>query len=75
MTEPEVTRVGLLDMQICVPKAYTDEQVLEAAETLCECGTTGGWHIRREGDPALCGAPERMTCANDPDNVHVMLDA
>lgn len=75
MTEPNIARHGILDCQICVPADYTDEQVLKAAEGLNPCGASGGWHIRKEGSKYLNGAPERVTCEDDPDNVHIMLDA
>ena len=70
----EVTKVGVLDMQVCVPKEWTDEQVLEFAETKNPSGTNG-WFVRREGDKALNGDPERNQCNKHKDNVHIMLDA
>ena len=70
-----VTKHGLLDMQVCVPKEWTDEQVIEFAEQKYPCGTTNGWQVRREGDEALAGSPERVECAQDPNSVHIMLDA
>ena len=75
MSEPMVTKRGILDMQVCVPKEWTDEQVLYFAEKEFPCGTQNGWHIRREGSELLFGSPERVTCANDDNNVHIMLDA
>ena len=70
-----VTKHGLLDMQVCVPKDWTDEQVIEFAEQKYPCGTTNGWHIRREGHELLSGSPERVQCAQDQSSVHIMLDA
>ena len=75
MTQPNVVKHGLLDMQICVPKEYTDAQVVEAANRLNPCGTNNGWFIRKQGSKYLAGKDERVTCAKDPDNVHIMLDA
>lgn len=71
----EVTKHGLLDMQVCVPKNWTDEQVREFAETKYPCGTENGWFIRRTGDKALNGDDERVTCESRADHVHIMLDA
>lgn len=71
----EVTRRGLLSMQVCVPKAWTDEQVKAFAESSNPCGTENGWFIRREGDKALAGDAERVPCGGRSDHVHVMLDA
>lgn len=71
----EVTRRGALDMQVCVPAAWTDEQVKSFADRENLCGTSNGWSIRRDGDPALGGDPERRQCASREGHVHIMLDA
>ncbi len=74
-TEPAVVHKGGLDMQVCVPEDWIDEQVLAFANTRNPCGTEHGWHIRREGDEALRGDPERAVCRRDEGFVHLMLDA
>lgn len=66
---------GLLDMQVCVPKEWTDAQVLAFAEREYPCGTQSGWQIRREGSESLKGMPERNQCAQSSSRVHIMLDA
>lgn len=71
----EITKTGALDMQVCVPGDWTDEQVKSFADTHNLCGTEHGWQIRREGDPALAGCPERIQCADRSGHVHIMLDA
>jgi len=71
----EVTRTGALDMQVCVPKDWTNEAVKAFADIENPCGTEHGWHIRKEGDPALNGEPERQPCNTIKGFVHVMLDA
>lgn len=73
--KPNLVRASLLDMQICVPKEYTDEQVIEAAELLNPSGTKNGWQIRKQGHEDLRGDDERVTCAKWDENVHVTLDA
>lgn len=70
-----VTRRGALDMQVCVPAEWTDEQVVAFAEVEYPCGTTHGWAIRRAGSDLLRGSPERQSCGNGGPNVHIMLDA
>ncbi len=75
MDQPEVTRTGILDMQVCVPKNWSDFEVRAFAEQENRCGTTAGWAIRRQGDPALIGMAERGQCAERTDFVHIMLDA
>lgn len=74
-TKPEVTRVGPLDMQVCVPKEWDDDQVKTFANCEQMCGTTRGWQIRKEGNKALNGDPERVLCEDREGFVHVMLDA
>lgn len=71
----EVTRTGALDMQVCVPVDWLDQQVLDFANKMNPCGTEHGWHIREKGDPALAGAPERVPCEGRSHHVHIMLDA
>ena len=73
--EAEVTRAGALDMQVCVPQNWTNEQVVKFAEEINPCGTFHGWTIREEGDKALKGYPERIQCEQREDFVHIMLDA
>ena len=75
MSDAVVTRMGALDMQVCVPEDFTDEQVKEFADRENPCGTTHGWCIRRGGDRLLAGANERVKCAGRTGFVHVMLDA
>jgi len=70
---PVVTKTGALDMQVCVPAGWSDEQVREFAELENPSGT-GGWHIRKQGDEALLGADERVPCRERNGMVHVMLD-
>lgn len=73
--EPEIIRRGVLDMQVCVPKGFTDEQVKAFAEDKNRCGTTAGWQIRREGSEYLAGSPERAKCSKRENCVHIVLDA
>jgi len=70
-----VTHRGLFDMQVCVPKEWDDYKVVEFAEKENPCGATNGWFIRKEGHDLLGGSPERVQCAQEVSNVHIMLDA
>ncbi len=72
--KPEVTRVGMLDMQVCVPENWTDVQIEDFANKENYCGTRNGWKIRKE-DELLCGTPERNSCSERNGYVHVTLDA
>lgn len=76
MPEPPVmTKHGLLDCQVCVPADWSDKEVVAFAEREFPCGTENGWQIRREGDPDLRGAAERVPCQQRESCVHIMLDA
>lgn len=69
-----VSRYGILDMQVCVPADWSDDQVTTFAEAENPSGTEHGWQIRREGNRFLSGDPERCRCADLADQVHIMLD-
>ena len=45
---PQVIRYTLFNIQVCVPKTFSDSEVEEFAERKCPCGTTKGWTIRRD---------------------------
>ena len=70
----QVTKVGILDMQVCVPVDWNDEQVVRFAEAENPAGTMNGWQIRKQGHERLSGDPERVQCANRADFVHIMLE-
>lgn len=72
---PALLRYGFMDLQVCVPADFTEAQVREFAESAAPCGTDQGWQIRRDGDPALNGDPERQPCGSRTGRVHVVLDA
>ena len=74
VTQAEVVRHGLLDMQVCVPKDWHDGLVVDFAESECPCGTTGGWAIRTD-EESLAGCPVRNPCSKREGMVHVTLDA
>lgn len=71
----EVTHRGAFDCQVCVPASWDDDAVKQFADQENLCGTEHGWHIRKDGDPGLAGAPERVACLSRPGFVHIMLDA
>jgi len=73
MTNPSITRLGLLDMQVCVPSDWSDNQVIDFANTKNPAGTTGGWTIRTD-ETLLCGDPVRNDCDNENNMVHITLD-
>lgn len=73
--EPTVNKIGAIDMQVCVPKDWTDSQVMQFAESENPCGTRTGWQIRKEGNEHLDGMPERNPCGKRKGFVHIMLDA
>lgn len=74
MADATVTRAGLLDMQVCVPKDWDDERVKSFAESENRSGTSLGWQIRKQGSERLSGHDERVMCSQAPENVHIMLE-
>lgn len=74
MTIAEVTNVSIFDMQVCVPADWTDEQVEEFANRENLAGTTNGWKMRPADSPYQAGAPVRVQCSQNADNVHIMLE-
>lgn len=73
-TLAEVTRTGALDMQVCIPSDWSDEEVKAFADRANPCGTTGGWFVRKD-EKLLAGAPYRNLCSQRTGFVHVSLDA
>ena len=74
--DPRVTKLARLDMQVCVPWDWTDEQIVEFASRECPMVTEGNkWAIRREGSPLLVVAQEREPCLGRTGYIHVTLDA
>ena len=73
--EAEVTRRGMLDMQVCVPADWDNEQVLHFAGFKNPCGTEHGWFIREKGEESPKGYIERQPCEEREGFVHIMLDA
>lgn len=69
----EVTKIGMLDMQVCVPEDWTDEQAESFANRENPAGTTHGWKLRAADDPAQAGAPIRVKCRGRDAHVHIML--
>lgn len=74
MSKATVIKFGALDMQVCVPADWTDEQVEEFANRENPSGLEIGWKIRPADSPYQAGAPVRVTCAKNADNVHIMLE-
>lgn len=63
-----VTQYGILDIQVCVPREYTDDQAISFAEGEYPSGVTSGWKVRDDD-------PVRVTCSLHPENVHITMDA
>lgn len=75
MNEATLLRIGVLGIEVCVPKNWTDEQVLEFVKADKMCVSKTGFEIVREGDKSLKGEPERRQCKIHKKNVHIMLHA
>lgn len=74
MNEPEITYTGVLDMQVCVPEDFNDNQVIEYANKFNPTGIESKWEIRKTGNPRLGGCNERVKCSDKNGFVHIMLE-
>lgn len=66
--EPEVARVSLLSMQVCIPKDYTDEQAEDFANQAHPTGIKSRWKILKDGPD-----PERVDCESRCGCCHVVM--
>jgi len=72
--EPEIVRASLIEMQVCVPKHWMENQVIEfALSRNPKAQTKSGWRERRQGS-LLEGNGERKPCFDKHDYVHVFLE-
>lgn len=69
-----VTKIGLAVQQVCVPKEWTDAQVLDFADTEAPSGLDHGWLIRKNGHKDLDGDAERVPCSEHPENIHITME-
>ena len=73
MSTAEVTKQGLCDLQVCVPKDCMDTEAEEFANSQCPTGIASEWRMKKNGDPTLNGDPERVKCLGRAGHVHIML--
>lgn len=71
---PEVTKYGVLDMQVCVPEDWSDDHAEEFANTENPAGTSGGWQMKHTGSKTLAGCNERVKCEERQGFVHIMFE-
>jgi len=72
--EAMVTQVGLLSMQVCVPKGWSNEEISRFARMAVPCGTSNGWQMRKQEEYATPDQ-ERVPCSERTNFVHVLFDA
>lgn len=65
-TKPEITQIGLLAMQVCVPKEFTDAEAEQFANAENPTGCNSNWGVRHE-------APVRVDCEEREGCVHLVL--
>lgn len=75
MKKASILKMTGLAMRLCVPGNFTEEQIVEFAENKNPCGTSHGWELAKEGHLSLEGNKDRIMCAGDVDNVHVVVIA
>lgn len=71
---PQLLSMGMLSSQVCVPADWSDDQATAYMNAKHPAGTEHGWVMRRTGDEALAGQPERVACSDREGMVHIMFD-
>ncbi len=71
MTGLEVLRVGLVQLQACCPKCWTNNKIEESANIQHPTGVHSDWQVQKENCPN--GDAPKVTCADDATRQHVML--
>lgn len=66
-----VLRMGLCNIQVCVPASWSVEEIEAWVNHDCPAGTQHGWRFYDE--PCHDGSAPRITCAADKEKVHVIL--
>ena len=51
---PNVARMNVFGMQVCVPKEFTDDQIIAFAEQENPAGTSTGWFIIEDMGRVQC---------------------
>jgi len=69
----EVIKIGLIGMQVCVPKSWSNEEIIEFAEMKNLCGVCNGWQICKERKGLYKNFPEETQCEEKEGFVHIML--
>lgn len=78
-----VLGVGLCAMQVCVPSAWTDDEVTAFANRESPTGISSRWAVRKQADwdklvsegyAEPTGAVERVACQGREGFVHVVLE-
>ena len=71
---PTVLVEKMFDLQVCVPKDWTDNDVEQFANSRSPAGTQNGWKVMHTGHKYLGGDPERVVCSDNPEYVHMRLE-
>jgi len=71
--EASILRNSVFIVQVCVPKDWTDQEVIDFTERECPNRGTFNWSIVRTGDRLLDDNPRRVNCAENENFVHMVL--
>lgn len=63
---------GALSMSVCVPAAFSCEEVVEAVNMAALCGTEHGWQISSDGFKT--GEPNGCVCERDEQRRHWFME-
>lgn len=71
--EVSVISASIFSIQICKPKAMSDEEATCRVNDFYPTGISSGWQKLSDEKCAEYGFVPKVTCANDPDREHCVL--
>ncbi len=70
---PQIMRMGIFGVNVCVPEAMSDAEIVAFVEKQYPCGTMNGWFVCEEGHDCLNHTPAVLPCDSRPGFVHKVL--
>lgn len=69
--EAAILREGIFQLQACVVKGMTDEELVTWINSVSECGTRRGWTLEEGSEDS----PKRVQCSQFDTHEHVLFNA
>jgi len=68
----QILRRGVFGISVCIPKDWTDQQVIDFVEADSPCGTADGWQPSARTEE---NCNKRIPCEDREGYMHMVLDA